>query len=331
MNTELLVHNNTKPQYISTASEILALKVTEIQTLIANLLPQKGLSALSGSSDGGKSYLALFIALFICGEEKEIFGLKISRKYSSVIIVCTEDSAEDMCVRLSGLLKNYKINENNLRFIFETEDLPARLRKELGRQPADLVIMDTFGDLYSKNINDSISIRHFFIPYKKLANDFCCLFLFNHHIGKGKENNATPSKNDVLGSQGIESVCRTVLNLRKKDDGKRILTIVKGNHIADEHKNRGIVLSFDLEKGFVPTGEAINFSGSQSEPNKNKVLVEEIQILYPKLKSYQRVAAALKKKGYKRVDKNKVGKIWKEHNPSVLPATENDGRTEVTV
>jgi len=316
----------SKPQYVSTASEILALKVTEVQTLIAKLLPQKGLSALSGSSDAGKSFLALFIAIYICGSEPEIFGLKINRANGSVIIVCTEDSAEDICVRLSGFLKTYKIDEQKLRFIFETDDLPAKLKKELTRQPADLVVMDTFGDLFTKNINDSIAIRHFLKEYKKLSNDFKCQILINHHIGKGKENNTSPSKNDVLGSQGIESVCRTVLNLRKRADGKRVLTVVKGNHIAEEYKNKGLVLSFDIEKGFEPTGESMNFSGSQSEPSNNKVLIEEVLIMYPLLKSYQKVASALKKKGFKKIDKNKVGKIWKEFGPSDPPPTENDGR-----
>ena len=71
------------------------------------------------------------------------------------------------------------------------------------------------------------------------------LFLFCHHIGKGKENNAAPSKNDVLGSQGIESACRTVLMLKKRADSKRVLTVVKGNHLPEEVKNQGIVLEFD--------------------------------------------------------------------------------------
>ena len=154
-----------------------------------------------------------------------------------------------------------------------------------------------------------------------------CLFLFNHHIGKGKEHNATPSKNDGLGSQAIESACRTVLMLRKKDDGKRTLTVVKGNHIAEEYKNKGIVLTFDINTGFESTGDIITYSECNQEAQVTEDMVNEILELYPQLKSYQKVADAMRKLGFK-IDKNKVGKLWKENKTSGQPTTENDGRTE---
>lgn len=317
----------TKPQYVKTAKEILAIGVIETPMLVENLLQKKGMATLTGSSDGGKSFLGLFIASILCGDKDKIFGYKINRNTGSVIVVCTEDSAEDICVRLTKFSKKHKIDEEKLRFIFDTGNLASKLKSELKRKPADLVIMDTFGDLYSGNLNDSITVRKFLTPYKELAEEFKCLFLFNHHIGKGKEHNATPSKNDVLGSQAIESACRTVLMLRKKDDGKRTLTVVKGNHIAEEYKNRGIVLTFDINTGFESTGDIITYSECNQEAQVTEDMVNEILELYPQLKSYQKVADAMRKLGFK-IDKNKVGKLWKEHKPSVQPPTENDGRTE---
>jgi len=318
----------TKPQYVKTAKEILALGITDTPMLVENLLQQKGMASLTGSSDGGKSFLGLFIASLLCGDKDKIFGCTIKRNTGSVIVVCTEDSAEDICVRLTKFSQHHKIDEEKLRFIFETSNLSSNLKMELKRKPADLVIMDTFGDLFPGNLNDSIAVRKFLKPYKEMANDFNCLFLFNHHIGKGKEGNATPSKNDVLGSQGIESACRTVLMLRKSNDGKRILTVVKGNHISEEFKNKGIVLTFDIERGFEATGDTVKYTESTEISNITKPMIEEVLILYPLLKSYQKVSAAMKLKGYQKVDKNKVSKIWKEHGPSVPHPTENDGLTE---
>lgn len=316
------------PSYVSTAKEILALKVTKTPMLVENLLPKKGMASLSGSSDGGKSFLGLFVGSVLCGDQNDLFGYKIERSTGSVIIVCTEDSAEDICVRLTGFLAHNKFDNEKLRFIFETERLTDKLRAELKRQPADLVIMDTFGDLFSGNINDSISIRQFLKPYKMLANENNCLFLFNHHIGKGKESSSAPSKNDVLGSQGIESACRTVLMLRKRPDGKRILTVVKGNHISEEYKNKGLVLSFAVEKGYENTGETVQYSDATEELNINNSIVQEVLTLYPKHKSYKKVAEVLKSKGYKKIDKNKVGDIWKKNGQSVQTPIDNDGRTE---
>ncbi|HMJ47475.1 MAG TPA: AAA family ATPase [Ferruginibacter sp.] len=317
-----------KPQYVKTAKEILALGVTQTPMLVENLLQQKGMACLTGSSDGGKSFLGLFLASILCGDKDKIFERKINRNTGGVIVVCTEDSAEDICVRLTKFSTHHKIDEEKLGFIFETSNLPSKLKTVLEWKPADLIIMDTFGDLFPGNLNDSIAVRKFLTPYKELANDFNCLFLFNHHIGKGKEGNATPSKNDVLGSQGIESACRTVLMLRKKEDGKRILTVVKGNHISEEHKNKGIVLTFDVESGFEATGDTVKYSEHTQVSNLTKPMIEEVLILYPLLKSCKKVADAMKLKGYKKVDKNKVAKIWKEYGPSVPPPTENDGRTE---
>lgn len=325
-----MIKITSTPDYVKTASEILALGVIETPMLVENLLQQKGMACLTGSSDGGKSFLGLFLGSILCGDNDNIFGYKINRTTGSVIVVCTEDSAEDICVRLTKFSKLHKIDTDKLRFIFETSNLPTKLKSELKRKPADLVIMDTFGDLFSKNLNDSIAVRQFLKPYKELANDFNCLFLFNHHIGKGKENNATPSKNDVLGSQGIESACRTVLMLRKNNDGKRVLTVVKGNHISEEYKNKGIVLTFDIGRGFEATGDTVKYAESTETSNITKPMIEEVVILYPLLKSYQKVSAAMKKKGYQKIDKNKVARIWKEHGPSVPPPTENDGQTEET-
>ena len=319
-----------KPAYVMTAEEVLELKIKEIPMLCTPILQRVGVASLCGGSDGGKSFLCLCIAIAICTDDNEIIGLKLSKKFGSVIIVCTEDTAEDICVRLTLLLGDKKLNGGKLRFIFESENVPRRLKEELDRQPADLVIMDTFGDLFSGNLNDSIEVRKFLRPYKDIAKDKKCLILFCHHIGKGKESNLSPNKNDVLGSQAIESACRTVLMLRKRADTKRILTVVKGNNIPEELKNKGMVLDFGPKTGFKATGDMVNFEEecNDKEEDSGKASLEQgVADLYPKLKSYAKVADALRKAGYK-IDKNKVGKLWKENRPSVPKPKENDGTDE---
>jgi hypothetical protein len=314
-----------QPPFVLTANQIMNLGTREIKMLIDKLLQKVGIGFLTGGSDGGKSFLGLFLAIYICGSELEFLGMKINRVHGSVIIVCTEDSAHDICARLTTLLNGKVIDKEKLRFIFETDHLASKLAEELKRQGTDLVIIDTFGDLFGGNLNDSISVRQFLKPFKKLANDHQCLLLFNHHIGKGKENNPSPSKNDVLGSQSIEAASRTVINLKKRGDGKRILTVTKGNHLAEDLKNKGLVLSFDIHAGFELTGESISYSESPQIPGVYKVVIEEVLALYPGMKSYAKVAEAMKKKGL-RIDKNKVGLIWKEHGPVIPNPEENDGR-----
>lgn len=307
-----------KPEYVMTAEEILKLRINGVPMLCAPFLPKVGVASLCGSSDGGKSFLCLCLAISVCSNDNEFIGLKLTKEHGSVLIVCTEDTAEDICVRLTSLMGDKKLNESKLRFIFETEDIPRRLKEELERQPADLVMMDTFGDLFNGNLNDSIEVRKFLRPYKEIAKQNKCCVLFCHHIGKGKENNNTPSKNDVLGSQAIESACRTVLMLRKRQDSKRILTVVKGNNLPDELKNKGMVLDFHPSNGFIPSGETVNFS--EGSPGSNDtgdtlVLKQEVIDLYQKYRSYKKVASAMRLMGRK-IDKNRVGMILKGVRPS---------------
>lgn len=317
-----------KPKYVFTAEELMELNIKEIPMLFSPILQKVGVAALCGGSDTGKSYLSLNLGLSICTNEKEVFGLEIKREYGSVIIVCTEDTKEDMCVRLTSMLKGKEIKKDSIRLIFETDGLEGKLNAELSRQPGDLVIIDTFGDLFSGNLNQSIDVRKFLKPYKALAQKYKCLILFTHHIGKGKENNNSPSKNDVLGSQGIESACRTVLMLSKRGDSKRVLTVVKGNNIPDELKDKGKVLDFDPFIGFTDTGEIIEYSKSNSSKIniEDAELIEKVIDLYGKLGTYVKVSEELKKQGHK-IDKNKVGLIWNKHNPSILrPENKDDGQ-----
>lgn len=314
-----------KPKYVYTAEEIMDLKITEVQMLFSPILQKIGLAALCGGSDTGKSYLCLELALSICTDQEDILGLKIKRNHGSVIIVCTEDSKEDMCVRLTSMLNDREIAKDAIRFIFETDDLEEKLKAELERQPADLVVIDTLGDLFTRNLNQSIEVRQFLKPYKTLAQKHECLIIFNHHIGKGKENNNSPSKNDVLGSQGIESACRTVLMLSKRSDCKRVLTVVKGNNIPDDLKNKGKVLDFDPHNGFTETGEILEYAhGNNSKNNlEDEELIQKVITLYGELGSYIKVAEELRKQGFK-IDKNKVGVIWNKHNPASQPPIKND-------
>ena len=92
-----------RPSYILTAEDILKLDIKAVPMLFSPILQKVQVAALCGGSDSGKSYLCLNLAIAICSDDEEILGLKINKKYGSVIMVCTEDTAEDTCVRLTSL------------------------------------------------------------------------------------------------------------------------------------------------------------------------------------------------------------------------------------
>lgn len=324
---ELIVNKEkslqSKPEYVYTAEDILKLNLKKVAMLCNPILQKKGIAVLSGSSDSGKSFWCLDLALAICSNEEKVFGLSLEKNSGSVIFVCTEDDQEDMSVRMSGLISSKNLNKEKLRFIFDYDsNLVNKLNRELEREPADVVIMDTFGDLFDgSNLNSSIDVRKFFKPYKKLAIQHKCLFLFCHHIGKAKENSNTPNKSDVLGSSAIESAARTVLMLKKQSSSTMILTSVKGNHISDDFKNKGMVFDFSINAGFVPNGKTIDFLTSKQKEEDE--IVSKALVLYSELKSLVKVTEELRKQGHK-IGKSKVHKIIKQHSSLQKPSEEDN-------
>ena len=107
-----------------------------------------------------------------------------------------------------------------LRFIFDATDLLQQLEERLTAQPADLIIIDCFADLYYGNINESNQVRTFLQQYLQLAERHQCLVLFLHHCGKRTED-LPPSKHHLLGSQAFEGKMRLVFELRTDIDSNQ--------------------------------------------------------------------------------------------------------------
>jgi archaellum biogenesis ATPase FlaH len=318
----------TKPSNVMTGAELLAMKETEIPMLLKGMLKKVGIATLAGSSDVGKSFLCLDLALAICSNETKVFGVDINRTHGRVLLVSTEDEISDVAVRLNNLVNGRKINLDRLTVIFAPTNPLKQIQDELKKNPVDLIILDTFGDLFTGNINQSVEVRTFFKPYKELATEHQCAIIFNHHIGKSKEMNGAPSKNDLLGSQGIESASRTVLMLGKKPDGKRVLTVVKGNCISEELKNTGIEMEFSPNTGFTPTGKMITKNDDDPKTGFTPEQVALMKKIYEEKGNVKDAAKALKELGLA-VDKNKIKGIT-EGCPSVqAPSDLDDGQLKV--
>lgn len=310
--------------YVLTGKDLLDMNVTSISMLLDPIIQKQGVGVLVGGSDSGKSYLMLDLAMAICSNQEEIHGYRIKKTHGSVLYVATEDDENIISYRMGRLAKNKSIEGEKIRFVFQTDGSVVKIiNEELTRQPVDIVIIDTMGDLFEGNINQGVEFRKFLRPYKEVANQHKCFVLFLHHVSKARESNVVPDKNDASGSEAIQSACRVVMNLKKLPDGKRQLTVVKGNNIDDSLKGKGLILSFDPEKGFTVTGQQVNFQSTDSQVNGirgyDPKIADLVIKLYKELKSYQKVSDELKKQGYK-IDKNKVGQYVK--HASSDPKTE---------
>lgn len=309
------INNIKKPAHVLTGTELLAKNISKLPMLMNPLFEKQGIASLIGGSDAGKTFLAIDLSMAICSDNTTFLGFEINSKHGSVLYISTEDNDDIFAVRMKNMSESRNFNGDKFRLIVETDNLTKKINDELDRQPADLVIIDTLGDLFVGNINSGPDVRRFLKPFKLIAMKHKCLFLFLHHMNKNGDKSAVPDKNDVSGSEALQSAFRTVISLKKLLDGTRVLTILKGNNISDEYKNKGYSLKFDPASGFTLSGKQINYQKTNII-NLNGIsgfdskISDLISLMRKENKSYLQIAEELKKQGHK-IDKNKVGQYIK--------------------
>jgi RecA-family ATPase len=281
----------------------------------------------------GKSMFLRQMAVAIVKGEESFLGFKINAQNRNVIIVSTEDDDTSTSFLLRKQLGEMEDTSalTRLRYIFDTYDIPKKLRQTLDQQPADLIILDAFSDLYSDEMNNVYKVRKFLNDYHAIAKKYDCLIAFLHHTGKRTED-GTPSKNNVIGSQGFEAKMRTVLELRRdmNDDTIRHLCAVKGNYLKDSDKNKSFILKFE-EMTYTNTGDRQAFSKLGKADNKleeNQKIKTRVHALKKEKKSVRGITKILKDEGMK-IGKTKVAEILKdEMSESFIPEVKDGGQVE---
>lgn len=314
-----------------TAKDIMEMKIEKTPMLLEGLIQKYGVISLAGSSDLGKSYLLLQMADAIVNKEKTFLGYQLNATHNCVVYLSTEDDEHSLCPRLLQMSssRSDKDNYENLKVLFDHNNLVGRLESILKESPADMVVIDTFTDIYDGDMNQSNKVRSFLSKFKSLARKHNTLIVFNHHCGK-RNDNKPPHKDNLLGSQGFESSMRMVMELRMDfaDNGKRHLCIVKGNNVDHTHKAQSIELTFDFENGFRNTGNRVPFEKLVKSDDQQSAVRSEVEKKVLQLKAegltYEKIAEKLTSEGYK-VSKSKVGLICKaEKIPSIPKPLEDE-------
>lgn len=305
-----------------TAADLLARRVESIPCLIEPIFQRVGLAAVAGSSDVGKSAWLRQLALAVATGAPTFLDWPIKPKHKSAIYVSSEDDENATAFLLNTLNKSQQHRPadcSRLRFIFETHNLLKELDKRLSTTPADLIIIDAFGDLYTKDANRTNEIRQFLHDYSQLALKHECLILWLHHTGK-RTDAEVPSKHNVIGGQGFEGKVRLLIELRldHHDQTRRHLCIVKGNYLPDTLKNESYVLAFE-DFRFSQTGERVPFeqlAKPKEQVNEGHSKYEQIRTARDKGYKGESLAEYLGwSKGY-------ISQIEKRYGPKSEPETE---------
>jgi len=292
-------------------------KIEVIPTLLNPLLQKVGLASLVGTSDSGKSTFLRQLSLSIALKKDNFLGFKIESDSNRVIYVSTEDDSNAISFSIKKQV-DYLIQENkdvktdllnNLEFVFETENLLMRLTEKLDKQSVDLIIIDSFTDVFTKELNANTQVRQFLNDYDKLAKKHRCLILFLHHIGKNTLKNA-PNKDSIIGSQAFEAKMRVVLELRpnRYNDSLKDLWVLKGNFLESKFKTKSFVLEINNDLIFKLTGERSN--KLLNIKSNNPLLKEKIIELKSKGLSIRKIESELKNTEFQ-ISKSSIAEILK--------------------
>jgi len=268
----LSANEAAQPNTTFTGKELYDLQIPAIPFLIDPLIPAVGLWSLVGTSDACKSMFMRQLAICLV-KQKPFLNWKINSKFHKAIFVSTEDDEKATAYLLRKQSASGEFLEN-IRFYFSNDNVEEYLKTELTKEPADLVIIDAWGDVFGQDLKDSNLIRQALNIYRLISYQFQCSVGILHHVGKRTEK-LEPSKNNILAGQGFESKCRSVMELRQ-DAGKedvRHLCIVKGNYVGREYKNSSFVLDFNRDNFLLTdTGERTPFEQliTQNETGKTK-------------------------------------------------------------
>lgn len=299
----------------SSAFELYNQKVEVIPKLLHPFLQKVGLASLVGTSDSGKSTFLRQLSLSIALNLEAFLGFRLDSRSNKVIYVSTEDDSSAISFsikkQVDSLLKENKSVDlnllNNLQFIFETDNLLEKLSKKLQNDSVDLIIIDAFTDVFTKELNANTQVRQFLNDYDKLAKKHSCLILFLHHIGKNTLKSA-PSKDSIIGSQAFEAKMRVVLELRPNQykQNRKDLWVLKANFLDSDQKTKSHVLEMNDTMIFKATGER-NDKLKTSKSSDDKTIGKVMELNKEGL-SVRKIEEALKDTEFK-LGKSSIAEI----------------------
>ena len=275
------VLNVTKPRkYIYTGKELLLLPNDDRDFLWDPFLLRSGLTALVGVPDAGKSQFARMMTLSIVGDKETFLGMPLTPRHRHVIYVSTEDDEINIKHRLRTQGQAMGLNSDDaerIRFVFyddmTLDELIDVLRELLTKQPVDLLVLDSYGDIHTGDQSSNSDMRSVLKRFSSIAREFECTILILHHLTKAGYSLA-PSQQHVSGGAAFAQKARAVFDLRCGEGSVKYLTCVKGNYISRTHKDSAMVLEFDEETFlFSDSGERIAIAdlAKDSGPEKPKV------------------------------------------------------------
>ncbi|HRA60464.1 MAG TPA: AAA family ATPase [Bacteroidia bacterium] len=289
-------------QHIISATDLLKSDAEPPRYILAPLLPAYGTAVLAGPPDTGKSQFARQLCISIACGLPTFLNYNLTLQHNKALYIATEDDAHNTAYLMKKQLiaLNQTISDNlslMIADILTQDEILLAIDLHLTKYPCDLVVVDSFGDVFVGNdTNSTQQMRKNVKAFDYFAKKHKCLILFVHHINKSSYNE-TPHQKNIMGGGGFTQKVRFAWQLTSGENGTKTLTVVKGNYCPREYKENSWVLNFSEENFLftntdvkIPTA-SINTDGKDKDVKFDKLIHLANEIFQNEAISYKEFCA----------------------------------------
>jgi 5S rRNA maturation endonuclease (ribonuclease M5) len=213
--------------------------VPEPEPILPGLLYKQEFTLLSATAKTGKSLLTLNLGLSV-GSGSVFLG-KYKAKQSKVLIVQFEVSNSALKKRIEKMNKHILVNKEqgdeiyicSSRFRIDESEGFEEFEGLIERYKPDLLIVDPFYCLHTKEENSSTSMSPILASLRELALRYNMAIMLVHHQGKKSEGGGSQVSHKARGSSSFGDVPDALWSM-ERGDGEAKLSFEMRNRAAPE-------------------------------------------------------------------------------------------------
>jgi hypothetical protein len=226
---------------VVSVKDVLETEYPEQQWLIDKFLAEQSICLLVGEAGTFKSFLSLYLVRQLITQEPFLGQFQVFKK-CKVLVIDKENKLRRVKRRLEGL--NFPLTDNVFflqypeEFMFENETFLLQISSFISQHHIEVVILDSFIDMFVGNENSSTDTAMAFNAIRSLSQD--CTFIAIHHDSKPIPKVTRTAAQRTRGSSNIIAQVDTQFYLEKGKDGKSIV-VEQGKSRDDEPIGKFIV------------------------------------------------------------------------------------------
>jgi hypothetical protein len=277
-------------------TDLMQMEAEENDPLLEPFLSRSGLSTVAGPPDTGKSTFCRQLAMSVALGLDEACGFKLHTKHQHAIYWNSEDFPAQVkkvhrhqCEGL-GAWEVPKLT-TIFSYRFPARVLAQALELLLQQRPADLIVLDGYGDLLDgRDGNTNSDVRKVLEPFFSLAAVYKTQILLITHVNKSAYQEQ-PNQKNLQGGGAFGQKIRCSLEIRNNlKNGLRTITCTKGNELSDDLKKEAYKLEFDPKTFlFRSTNERVSLEATVAQaPSLKKKDEIDLKAIFGRHKEMKR-------------------------------------------